>query len=422
MTWISSTSEAKWVQDNRFSDKTGTELIIGDPIGKPIFGWGCCISELGVRAINRIPEEEAEKVYRELFSPEGLGFRFCRLPMGANDFAESWYSYNETDGDYQMKHFSIERDRKYLIPAIRKAMQYSPDLEFFASPWSPPTWMKNPKVYNFGRIVQTEENLKAYALYMRRYLEEYAKEGIRISQIHVQNEVVADQKFPSCVWTGEALTNFIANYLIDEIGDLADIWFGTLNAPESLVDRHNDYLYYAMQNEKVKAHVKGASYQWAGKMGILPAQEDFPELDTINSECECGDGTNSWRYAAYTYENIHHYLHHGARATVYWNMALDADGVSTWGWRQNSLISVTEDGVCTYNPEFYLFKHFAHFVKPGAVMLATRGEHSSNSTVFRNPDGSRVAVIMNGFDFDKTVTIEGKNYVLKPRSFNSIVL
>ncbi len=422
MTWFSSTPESKWDQNNSFSDKKGTELIIGEPIGKPLFGWGCCISELGVRALNRMDEQSAEEIYKDLFSEDGLGFSFCRLPMGANDFAESWYSYNETEGDFEMKNFSIERDRKYLIPAIKKAMKYSENIEFFSSPWSPPTWMKNPKVYNFGRIIQTEENLKAYALYMRKYLEEYAKEGIKIKQIHVQNEVVADQKFPSCVWTGESLTKFISDYLIDEIGGMTDIWFGTLNTPETLLDRHNNFLYYAMQNEKLKANVKGASYQWAGKMGILPASEDFPELDTINSECECGDGNNTWTYAMYTYENIRHYLRHGARATVYWNMALDANGVSTWGWRQNSLFSVTEDGKCIHNPEYYLLKHFAHFVKRGAVMLGTKGEHTSNSAIFRNPDGSRVAVIMNGFNFEKTVTIEGKNYILKPKSFNTIVL
>ena len=61
MTWISSTAEFKWTQDNHFSDQKGSELVIGDPIGKPLFGWGCCISELGVRALNRMPEEEAEK-------------------------------------------------------------------------------------------------------------------------------------------------------------------------------------------------------------------------------------------------------------------------------------------------------------------------------------------------------------------------
>ncbi|MBR6558149.1 MAG: glycosyl hydrolase [Clostridia bacterium] len=420
--WITSTQENKWTENNNYTSDTGSEIKLCEAVGKPLFGWGCCISELGVRAISRMGEERAEDVYKDLFGKEGLGFDFCRLSIGANDFAASWYSYNETEGDYEMKNFSIDRDRKYILPTVKTAMKYSPDLEFMASPWSPPTWMKTPPVYNFGRLIMTEENLKAYALYMRKYLEAYAEEGVKIKQLHVQNEVVADQKFPSCVFSGEQLTTFITDYLIDEIGDMTDIWFGTLNTPESKKDRHNHYLNLAMQNEKFKNNIKGASYQWAGKYGILSAEEDFPWLDTLNSECECGDGQNTWEFALYTYENIHHYLKHGARATVYWNMALDSNGVSTWGWRQNSLVSVDMEGNITYNPEYYLLKHFSHFVKRGARLLRTEGNYNTNTTAFVNPDGSKVAVIINGFDFEKVVTIEGKNYTLPPKSFNTIVL
>ncbi|MBQ7821475.1 MAG: glycosyl hydrolase [Clostridia bacterium] len=419
--WISSTENKKWLKESDFSNEKGSELLIGEKIGKPIFGWGCCISELCVNAIESLGNETREAVFKELFSKEGCDFSFCRVPMGANDFARSWYSYNEFEGDYEMKFFSIERDRRYIIPAIRTAQKYSEELRLFASPWSPPTWMKFPKVYNYGRLVMTDENLKAYALYMRRYVEEYLKEGIKIDQIHVQNEVVADQKFPSCLFSPNELIRFIADYLIDEIGELAEIWFGTLNAPEGYDDRHNNYLNLAMQNEKIKKNIKGASYQWAGKFGVIQAREDYPELDVINSECECGDGQNTWKYSLYSYEMLHHYLKNGARACVYWNMALDSSALSTWGWQQNSLITVRDDMI-VYNPEYWLIKHFSHFVKRGAVMLSTTGDFSSNSTVFENPDGSRIAVLMNPFDFKKTVTIDNRNYMLKPRSFNSITL
>ena len=78
--------------------------------------------------------------------------------MGANDFAESWYSYDEFDGDYELEKFSIDRDKKYIIPAVREAQKRSEGIEFYASPWSPPTWMKFPKVCNYGQIVETDEN------------------------------------------------------------------------------------------------------------------------------------------------------------------------------------------------------------------------------------------------------------------------
>ena len=102
-------------------------------------------------------------------------------------------------------------------------------------------------------------------------------------------------------------------------------------------------------------------------------------------------------------------------------MALENEGLSTWGWRQNSLISI-KDGEYVFNPEFYVYKHFSHFVKRGAVMLKTKGGFCSNATVFENPDGSRAAVIVNPFFNEKILTVNQKNYILKPRSFNTIIL
>ncbi len=425
MMWTSSTESRQWSTDNSFSKERGDQLIIGDAIGKPLYGFGCCISEICVKALFGLDAEKQEDIFKELFTEEGCDFTFCRLPIGANDFAESWYSYNECDGDYEMKNFSIERDEKYLIPAILKAKKLSPQLRFFASPWSPPTWMKFPKSYNYGNIVQTEENLRAYALYFKKYLQSYKEKGIDIAQIHVQNEFHSSQKFPSCIWDGETLVTFITEYLAPQIGDETDIWYGTINGPETdhraLISRYGQFLGYAMDHEKVRQIIKGASFQWAGKFSISQSQEDYPSLDTINSEMECGDGKNTWQYAMYGYEMMHHYFRFGAKACVYWNMALDNEGYSTWGWRQNSLITV-KDGNYRFTPDFYLIKHFSHFVKKGAVRLATQGSFSSNATVFRNPNGERVAVILNPFDHEKILTIEEKNYRLAPRSFNSIIL
>ena len=141
---------------------------------------------------------------------------------------------------------------------------------------------------------------------MKKYLEAYEAEGIHISQLHVQNEIFANQKFPSCVWSGEDLKKFIGEYLIDAVGDKTEIWFGTINGPEQgqqlLSTRHNGFLNLIMQDPKCAKHISGASYQWAGKFGILQAEEDYPELNLINSEVECGEGRNTWSYAMYSFE------------------------------------------------------------------------------------------------------------------------
>ena len=201
-----------------------------------MMGFGGCFNELGYEALSHLDSEDQEALLKELFLPsdEGANLNFCRLPMGANDYSKSWYSLNETPGDYGMKKFSIERDKNCLIPYIKRAMEYCPDLKLFASPWSPPTWMKNPPVYNWGKLIPTEENLQAYALYFALFVENYEREGIHIDQVHVQNEPVANQKFPSCMWTGAELRDFIKGYLgptFEQRGLDTEIWLGTINAP-----------------------------------------------------------------------------------------------------------------------------------------------------------------------------------------------
>lgn len=424
MTWVSTTKDEKWSHSGNFSDKNGEEIVIGGKRGKPLYGFGCCISEICAKAIFGLDEKKQKEIFDELFGADGCGFNYLRLPMGANDFAESWYSYDETDGDYALRDFSIDRDKKYIIPAVKEAQKRASDIEFFASPWSPPTWMKFPKVCNHGQIVETDENLRAYAKYFRKYIEEYKKNGIGIKQICFQNEFISDQKFPSCVWKPKAIEKFYSEYLIDEIGDLTEVWFGTYNGPEvdhrQFTSRYYQYVGTLMENEKCRNNIKGMAFQWKGSQAIIQASEDYPDMNFIHSEMECGNGKNTEEDAFYAYEMMRYYFTFGARANVYWNMALENEGLSTWGWSQNSLISI-KDGSYVFNPEFYVYKHFSHFIRRGAVMLETRGRFSSNTAVFENPDGSRVAVIANPLDVEKTVTIFGKNYILKPRSFNTMV-
>ena len=113
-----------------------------------IEGFGACFNELGWDALQVLPSDDQESIMKELFlKGMGAGFTVCRMPIGANDFSLDWYSYNEVEGDFEMDNFSIENDSKTLIPYIHQALKYNPGLKIWASPWSPPAWMKWNKHY-----------------------------------------------------------------------------------------------------------------------------------------------------------------------------------------------------------------------------------------------------------------------------------
>ena len=124
---------------------------------------------------------------------------------------------------------------------------------------------------------------------------------------------------------------------------------------------------------------------------------------------------------------MRHYFRSGVTAYTYWNMVLAPGGESSWGWHQNAMFTVEPDsGRVTVNPEFYVMKHFSHFVKPGAQVLGVSGHWSSAAQAFRNPDGSLVLVVQNALARPETFTFESgaKTFsaVLAPDSFHTFLL
>ena len=227
-----------------------------------IEGFGACFNELGWTSLSALTAADRDSVLRELFAPGvGASFTLCRMPVGANDFSRDWYSYDETDGDFALEHFSIANDLETLVPFIQAALAHQPALKLWASPWSPPTWMKTNQHYamampgpwqkgvenglrpdqvgNEGTdmFIQEERYLRAYAAYFGRFIDEYRELGITIGMVMPQNEFNSAQVFPSCTWTAEGLARFIAHLGPEMAKRGVAVFFGTMErANEQLVD------------------------------------------------------------------------------------------------------------------------------------------------------------------------------------------
>jgi glucosylceramidase len=422
---LTSTPDGAWQETTLDTTPASAEtnLIVGEAEGVPLKGFGGCFNELGWVALQALKPADRETILDLLFSPgeNGLHLEVGRLPMGASDYAQEWHSYDETDGDLELKHFSLERDRQKLFPYVNEALRRNPKLTFFASPWSPPTWMKTPRAYNFGKLRREPAILDAYARYFSRYVKECQNEGVTIAQVHVQNEPLADQKFPSCLWTGPELRDFIRDYLGPVVAEQCpgvEVWLGTINAPffnyslagltnDGITQGYDQYAGLVLADPQARRHIAGVGYQWGGKNAIERTHESWPQLRLMQTENECGDGQNSWAYAHYVFNLVRHYFKHGVEAYVYWNMVLPDGGASTWGWNQNSMISVDlSSGTYRLNPEFHLFRHITQFLKPGAIRRRLSGEWTANTLAFENTDGSTVVIAANPYDHDRTLTIK----------------
>lgn len=449
--WIVSTSEISWqTQDEsniKWEEGNAETTITPNNTLQTIEGFGTCFNELGWTSLSLLPEEDRLLVMKELFAPGvGANFTICRMPLGANDFSRNWYSYNEADGDFGMENFSISNDGETLIPFIREAQRFNPSLRIWASPWSPPSWMKYNKHYacavpndhlaekyrndlttdrqgaeGTDMFIREENYFKAYALYFRKFIEAYRNEGISVFMVMPQNEFNSCQIFPSCTWTASGINEFVGKYLgpaMDEIG--VELMFGTMERANTLL---TDTL---LKDEFSKRYIRGVGFQWAGKGAVGKVHTDYPDLKIYQTEQECGNGKNDWSYCCYAWDLMKHYLSNGANVYTYWNTSLEKGGISRWGWSQNSLITVDPNTkTYKYNYEYYLMKHFSRYVLPGAKRIAVSGE-SDDALAFANEDGSIVIVMYNRKKEETTRRIKINEKVLsvtlQPESFNTVWL
>jgi len=465
--WVSSTKTENWKTKELTvsTDNNQSPDAVVSPVNtlQTVNGFGGCFNELGYTSLQLLSSADRQAIMKELFAPGvGANFTICRMPVGANDFSLNWYSYDETDGDFQLKDFSIAHDMKTLVPFIKDAKKYNPQLQLWASPWSPPTWMKKNKAYAEGMVpsmemirkyeassghkmtgmdfshvenglrpdqvgkegtdmfIQDEKYFTTYANYFGKFIDAYKKQGISIGMVMPQNEFNSAQVFPSCTWTAHGLAKFVS-YLGPEMEKRGvNVFFGTDERPNpKLADT-------VISSPESGKYIKGVGFQWAGKGAIAAIHQQYPDLVLYQSEQECGDGQNDWAYCKYTWTLMKHYFNSGANAYMYWNISLKEGGISHWGWRQNSLVSVdTLAKTYKFNYEYYMLKHLSRYVKPGAKMLSISGDFS-NMLAFKNEDNSIILIAQNDGDADKKVTIKVGDKTISPvleaDSFNTFVL
>ena len=147
-------------------------VIDRSEIFQEITGFGGAFTEAAAGNWRTLTEsDQAEVIKRYFASPEegGLGYTVGRVPINSCDFGpgEWWrtYSFDDVDGDVSLAHFdtTVSHDvSSGIIPMIQAAQAAIKgagrgELTLFASPWSPPHWMKLPvaDAWNASHLVRS---------------------------------------------------------------------------------------------------------------------------------------------------------------------------------------------------------------------------------------------------------------------------
>lgn len=426
------------------SQETGILNLYDEVEYQEILGFGGAFTEATALNLTRMSPEMRRRVMELYFDREkGIGYSFCRSTINSCDFSEDFYTYDDVEGDFALEHFDISHDRETIIPAIREAQEMAEELLVYASPWSPPAWMKtNGKMSKGGKLKQDCQDV--WARYVARYLQEYQKEGIHIWGVTVQNEAKAEQGWESCFYTAGEERDYVTGYLkpaLEKMG-LGDrkIFFWDHNK-ERVVDRALETLC----SQSARDCFDGIAVHWYSGdhfSALDVAHRLFSDKFIISSEQCTGKGKRPEESGEkYAHDMIGN-LNNWANAWVDWNMLLDEDGgPDHWKDEQKSS-GLKEDEIWVgespivydrkkeeldIRSSYYYMGHFSKFIRRGAKRIGSSVYDSAIETcAFLNRDGSIACVALNRTDEDKKVTLRYKketaDTVLKAHSIVTFLL
>ena len=380
---------------------TGPETIEVRPSQRfqSILGFGGAFTDASCYLFGRMDQTARRQLLAELLGPEGLQLSVGRTCIGSSDYSRTAYSFDDSqEPDPELKKFSIDHDRAYILPALREARAVNPELFLFSAPWSPPGWMKSSNTLLGGTMVK--EHLGAYAEYFVKFLQGYHSEGVPIAAVTSQNEVDTNQdgKMPACLWGQEYETAFVKEFLgpaLRKAGLDTKIWL--LDHNYDLWGRVLDQL----SDPVVASYVDGVA--WHGYMGspatMTRVHNAYPDKGMYWTEggpdYKDADYTTDWAKWSSTFTGI---LKNWARCIVSWNLLLDENGSPNIGpFSCGGLVTIdSKTHALTRSGMYWAFAHYSKLVRRDAQVVATEGNLAGVEHVaFLNPAGDCVLVLTN---------------------------
>ncbi len=430
---VTSTAGAYWATDGVLTEvPTGkADITVNDSATAQTWeGFGGSFNELGWSYLSMLSPADRDLAIRLLFGADGARFAFGRIPIGASDYAMDRYTLNETPGDVTMSAFSIERDKERLIPFVKAAKAVRPNIRLWASPWTPPTWMKDgpfssgnvPSEFDGGMMKNDDVSLGAYAQYFVEFVRAYGQLGMPIEAISPQNEPGYRGNYPTCGWRPATYARFVGQFLgpaVASAGLSTKIILGTFNGGEG----DTSIISTVMGDMTARSYIRAIGLQW-GMLDKVRGVKPYG-VPVWQTEHKCGNypwmsgfvaasAPNDHAYAVESWGYLRDWIYAGVTAYSAWNMVLDTVGVgidTTRLWPQDALLTVdTASGVLNITPTYWVFRHFSQFVATGAKVVAASG---GDAVAFKNPDGSIVVVMFNkGTAKTMTVAAAGKTLQL----------
>ena len=398
-----------------------------------IIGFGAALTEASAHVFNQMPSNVQEEFLTRCFAKPSLGgsgYTLCRTHLQSSDFALGNYAYVARPLPWRsaLSTFSIERDRRLLLPFIARCQQCAQSMSIIAAPWSPPAHMKTNQTMNYGgRLMRPF--YKSWANVLSHAVRAWRAEGIALDRLTVQNEPLARQTWDSCLYTARQEATFASRYLrpaLDACG-CSDVkllaWDHNKN---KMVERVND-LERALERpsllERLLGDVPqhfddtfaGTAFHWyAGDHfdNVRAVHQRHPACELIHSEgCAAfsnGSGLTRAKDAEHYAHDIIGDLNAGTNGYVDWNILLDDQGGPNHvgNYCDAPLMYDRATQKLLVNRSFEYLAHFSRSIRPGARIVPCTAPTRLQAVAAVNEDGTRTLTVLNKTGKPRAFAIE----------------
>ena len=396
-----------------------------------ILGFGGAFTEASASIYDQLDSNKKGEIIEAYFGESGNQYNMGRTHINSCDFSLGNYALCETE-DRDLADFSIERDKKMLIPFIKAALKKtSTSIHLMASPWSPPPWMKTNNQMNHGGKLK-EHYQDTWAEYYCKYIEFYEADGIPIWGISVQNEPEAVQTWDSCIYTGEEERDFIKKYLGPALEKN-----NYLDKKLIIWDHNRDVMVkrarVVLSDPDAAKYVWGTGFHWYNGDHFDEVQkvhDEFPDKELIFTEgCqEEGPHIGSWDLGERYATSIINDLNRWTVAWIDWNLLLDERGGPNHvgNYCSAPIIVDTNTQELLYQSSYYYLGHFSRFFgRDSRIVECENSTENLLSLSAIDKNGKVTTTIMNkeGKSIPFHFEVEGntKSLSIPPRSIITII-
>src|SRR3989440_33702 len=406
---------------------------------QPVIGIGGALTDAAAETFAKLPAARQDEVIAAYYgSDRGIGYTLGRTNINSCDFPSESYTY-VTEGDSALTSFSIAHDLRYKVPLIKRAMAASGNrLKLFASPWSPPAFMKDNNDMLHGGHLRPEYG-HSWALYFAKFIQSYRQAGVPVWGITIQNEPMATQRWESCVFQARDERDFLKDHLGPVMAQqgLRDVNIIVWDHNRDLIIQRAQTIF---DDPDAAKYVWGIGFHWyedwsGGQQmygNVALVNRLYPDKHILFTEGTPAsfDSTGYGRWSlgeAYGRSMINDF-NSGTEGWTDWNILLDERGgpnhVGNFCFAP--IHADTRTGTLIYTNSYYYIGHFSKFIRPGARrILASPSRSMLLTTAFVNRDGKVVVVVMNptakGGPYNLTVGTASVQISSRPHSIQTVV-